>query len=345
MQKRPGLTVRETYDLYTQAILKSDLEGLFTTVTDNEKFFFLTSTGTLIDTRQGYYKFHEEWFQEKEWTISFELLDVQEGVDYGFTHAIFHYQGKSLEGETYGIESYFTLVFHKQEGTWKVVSDICTPIRRYYTESDSKIRYSPEQKFLFEAIQQRRTVRQFKSTPVPKEHILKILDAARYAPTAGNQQPWKFLVIQDRTKIEQLKENAFQWYMDRYKMRQNPGRQELESMQKKIKEVLGNVLSAPVYVAVLVDSQEKYPDYVLSDGTLAAGCLMIAARALGYGTGFFTTFFPEEQMKKFFHIPDPYRWLCLTPIGIPEKWPEMPPKKKLENMVFFDSMESYSHIQ
>ena len=101
--------------------------------------------------------------------------------------------------------------------------------------------------------------------------------------------------------------------------------------------MFGNILSAPVYVAVLVDSEAQYADYIVQDGSLAAGCLMIAARALGYGTGFFTTFFPEERMKAFFAIPDQYRLICFTPIGIPDAWPEAPPKKTLDEVVVFKS--------
>ena len=61
-ENRPSLSLRETFDIYVRAVHNSDLKGLFTTVTKNEKFFFLTSTGKLIDTRQDYYKFHEDWF-------------------------------------------------------------------------------------------------------------------------------------------------------------------------------------------------------------------------------------------------------------------------------------------
>lgn len=336
-QNRPGLSVRETFDIYTQSILKSDLESLFTTVTNNEKFFFLTSGGRLIDTRQGYFQFHEEWFNEKEWKISFEFLEAQEGQDYGYTNAIYRYKGKAPNGDWYGIDSYFNLIFHKEEDMWKVVSDVCTPISRYSQEPASELKYSSDQNYLFDTIKNRRTVRQFKSIPVPKEHILKILDAARSAPTAGNQQPWKFLVLQDKAKIGRLKIEAGHWYLKRYRENQNPSPKELEAMTEKIKSVVDGVLSAPVYVAVLVDSHEKYPDYVLHDGILATGYLMIAARALGYGTGFFTSFFPEAEMKKFLNIPEQYRLICLTPIGLPEKWPDPPPKKKLEELVVVDS--------
>ena len=100
---------------------------------------------------------------------------------------------------------------------------------------------------------------------------------------------------------------------------------------------MSNVLSAPVYVAVLVDSTAKFSNYILYDGTLAAGYLMIAARALGYGTGFFTTFFPEKEMKRFFNIHKKYKLICFTPIGVPEQWPPTPSKKDLKDLVVFES--------
>jgi len=194
-----------------------------------------------------------------------------------------------------------------------------------------------DQAYLFNIIKNRRTVRKFKSIPVPKEHVLKILDAARFAPTAGNQQPWKFLVTQNRKKLDELQKEALLWYLDEYEKRRTPTQEELSQARDALKEILDNVLSAPVYVAVLVDSKAKYPNYILYDGTLAAGYLMIAARALGYGTGFFTTFFPEEKMKKFFNIPEQYKLICFTPVGVPDEWPETPPKKKLEEIVVFES--------
>ena len=338
-QNSPGLSLKETFDIYVRAVQNSDLETLFTTVTSNGKFFFLTSRGELIDTRQGYYKFHEDWFKEKNWQMPVDFLEAHEGKEYGYTNAIFHYRRQLPEGGMYFLDSYFTLIFHKEKGMWKVVADICTPIGRSFSEADSALKYTPDQEYLFNIIKTRRTVRKFKSTPVPKEHLLKILDAARFAPTAGNQQPWKFLVIQNRDKLDKLREEALAWYLEKYKRMRSPTAAELSKTGQKLKQILANVLSAPVYVAVLVDVKSKYPNYILYDGTLAAGYLMIAARALGYGTGFFTTFFPEKEMKKFFNIPENYKLICFTPIGFPSEWPQTPPKKQLKDIVVFEAFK------
>jgi nitroreductase/ketosteroid isomerase-like protein len=328
-------SIREVFDRYVQAIHNSDIETLFTTVTEKNDFFFLTSTGELIDTREGYYKFHTDWFKESEWEMPVELLNIYEGDQYGYSTAIFHYRSKVADGRTYNLDSYFTLIFNKEKGHWKVVADVCTPISRYYTEDNPEVKYDSEQEFAFNIIKNRRTVRKYKSTPVPEEHVIKILDAARMAPTAGNQQPWKFMVIRDRGKLDELKEIAPEWYITANSEKIKP--EEIQRIKESIKTIVENALSAPVYIAVLVDSNAKYSDYIIYDGSLAAGYLMIAARVLGYGTGFFTTFFPEKQMKEFFNIPDNYKLICFTPIGIPEEWPECPQKKDLKKIILFES--------
>jgi nitroreductase len=59
-----------------------------------------------------------------------------------------------------------------------------------------------------EAIQKRVTIRRWKSTPVEKEKILKVLEAGRRAPSWGNVQPWRFIVVQDKATIEALAQSS-----------------------------------------------------------------------------------------------------------------------------------------
>ncbi len=204
------------------------------------------------------------------------------------------------------------------------------------TVVNKKVDYTPEQQFLFDTFKNRRSVRKFKPTPVPDEHILKILDMARTAPTAGNQQPWKFLVIQDRNKLDQLKAETVAFRMERYQNQENIDSVKLNSIRQKIEQDLSNYLSAPVYVSVLVDTNSSYPSYNVYDGSLAAGYLMIAARSLGYGTVFTQDTFPFEIEKKVFAIPGNFEQICFTPIGVPETWPESPNKKPLDDFFVFE---------
>ena len=337
MRNRPGLSIKETFEIYVKSIQKSDLENLFSTITDNERFMFLTSNGELFDSRKAYYEFHEKWFERKDWEMPVELLECHEDADYGWATAIFHYRSGMPGGGRYLLDSYFTLIFHVENNVWKAVADLCTLIAHSFADKDAAVTYDEKQYYLFNVLKNRRTVRKFKLTPIPEDHVTRILDAACCAPTAGKQQPWKFLVIRDREKLESLKDAAVLWYLETCESTEQPEKAGLESARERVTAALKDVLSAPAYVAVLVDSNVAYPDYITREGTLAAGYLMIAARSLGYGTGFFTTYFPEERMREFFQIPEQYKLICFTPIGVPEKWPQMPEKKKLEDVIVYDS--------
>jgi len=336
-ENQPGLSLRETFDIYVKSVQNSDLKGLFTTVTDSDDFFFLTAGGRMLD-RDEYYKFHQGWFKETDWEMPVELLKVAEGKEHGYTNAIFHYRAKTPEGTIYNLDSYFTLIFRKEDGMWKVVADACTPIKRYISLPESDIKYDMDQMFLFDTIKNRRTVRKFKPDPVPKEHIIKILDAARYAPTAGNAQPWKFVVIQDRSRLDSLSHLLQKSWEEKLTVHPDLDAEKKKSYTEGGKEVINEVMTAPVYIMVFVDST-VYPEYSMWDGCLAVENLMLVAKALGYGTGFFTTYFPEEVVKSFVKAPDNLEFLCATPVGIPEKWPEMPEKKDLDGFIIYDSFD------
>lgn len=185
----------------------------------------------------------------------------------------------------------------------------------------------------FQTVRSRRSVRRFQPTPVPEDHLMQILDAARLAPTSGNQQPWKFLVVRERGLIDQLEEACVEWALEARRAR---GISVSAEAQESIRESLHGYFTAPVYVVVLTDNESRYPDYNHWDGPLAAGYLMLAARALGYGTVFVTDSIPADITKEVLEIPDRYTRVCITPIGVPEAWPESPEKKRLEEFIVYD---------
>lgn len=190
---------------------------------------------------------------------------------------------------------------------------------------------------VFDVIKSRRSVRDYLPTPVPREHILKICDAARMAPTSGNQQPWKFLVVQDRAKLNLLVEEQVSSRIQAVGKDRKLTDEEREALREKGRKSALKYLSAPVLIVVLTDSQSQYPSYNHWDGPLAAGYLMLAARGLGYGTVFVTDAIDFGIARKVLEIPERYEIVCLTPLGVPAQWPETPAKKPLESFVVFES--------
>lgn len=188
-----------------------------------------------------------------------------------------------------------------------------------------------------DVIKNRRSVRQFKPDPVPEEHLMKIVDAARMAPCAGNEQAWKFIIIQDKKQIEALKNECRKELETYLKTNRNLSGQALkEQLQQSFDEHLKGRLSAPAYIVILADGQRKYPSYNQHDGPLAAGYLLLAARAMGYGTVYLTDSISVQATKKICNIPDHYIRVCITPVGVPVEWPTKE-KKELSEFIVRDS--------
>jgi len=182
----------------------------------------------------------------------------------------------------------------------------------------------------------RQTVRRYKSDPVPQEHLLQILDAARRGPTCMNQQPWTFLVIRDRAKIEAMKKRTLD----------NVAKFVSADKKDATLHFYEGYFTAPVYVVVLVDTTCPCTGYAQKhDGPIAAGYLMIAARAFGYGTAYLTDGIPEQVTREVLAIPSQYQRVCITPIGVPDGWPPQAPKRKLEEMVAYETLEGRAPLK
>ena len=188
---------------------------------------------------------------------------------------------------------------------------------------------------IWDIFQKRRSVRNFKPDAIPDSDIVKIIDAARTAPTSGNQQPWKFLVVRDKNLINKMKEGCIKERMVKYE-KYKSGDETKKQFQERVISGLSGYFSAPVYIIVLTDNNSSYPDYNHWDGPLAGGYLMLAARALGYGTVFITDAISESVTKEVLQIPDQYTRVCITPLGIPVDWPDTPPKKNLNDLIVYE---------
>ncbi len=185
----------------------------------------------------------------------------------------------------------------------------------------------------FDVVKKRVSVRKYMSTPVPEEDLLKILNAARLIPNSGNQQACRFLVVQDRGKLDSMKDACIETRASVLRARGD----EVPSMDS-LREQYDMIFSAPLYVLVLVDKTVRYKGYEDKDGSLAASHIMLGARALGYGTVFYSDSIPEEVCMRELGIPEKYSRTCIIPIGVPEKWPASSERKPVEDLVFYEKI-------
>ena len=169
---------------------------------------------------------------------------------------------------------------------------------------------------VFEAIFGRRSVRKFRSDPIPDELILKVLEAGIWAPSAGNVQPWEIILVKNPETKEKLAEAALN--------------------QEFIAE-------APVVFVVCVDLEKAgwaYGErgktlYCLQDSGAAIQNMLLAAYALGLGTCWVGAFY-EEAVRKILGIPQKYRPVALIPIGYPASKPAKTPRRSLKQVVHME---------
>ena len=169
---------------------------------------------------------------------------------------------------------------------------------------------------VFEAIRNRRAVRQFKPDIIPDDVLQKILEAARWAPSPFNTQPWEFIIIRDKETLKSISRNA------RYS---------------------GYLENAPMAIAVVVPHVYGKFSWIEGIGetryaaAMAVQNMMLAAWELGIGTCWVSI--EREKVGEILKVPRTHFVLTVVPIG----YPEMPPprhdessRKKLSDMTFHE---------
>ena len=158
---------------------------------------------------------------------------------------------------------------------------------------------------LSEAIAKRRSIRTYKKQNLPQGTVEKLLEAARQAPSAGNVQPWEFVVVSKPETKQALSKAAFEQQ---------------------------NIVEATVVFVVCADekrAQESYGVrgrtlYCLQDTAAAIQNILLTACAMGLGTCWVGAF-KEAEVRKIINAPQGMRPVALIPVGYPN---EAPPARK-----------------
>lgn len=169
---------------------------------------------------------------------------------------------------------------------------------------------------VLEAIKGRRSIRAFKSEDVPPEIVEKLIDAARWAPSAGNIQPWEFIIVRN----PEIKRNLAKAALN----------------QSFIEE-------APVVIVVCADeirSSQGYGVrgktlYCIQDTAAATQNIHLAAYSLGLGTCWVGAF-NEEEARKILEIPQGVRPVAIIPVGYPAEKPPARNRRPLNQIIHYE---------
>ncbi|MGQ9624397.1 MAG: nitroreductase family protein [Candidatus Bathycorpusculaceae bacterium] len=164
---------------------------------------------------------------------------------------------------------------------------------------------------VFEAIKGRRSIRKYKTEPVDKELVKKLLDAARWAPSGGNIQPWLFIVIDDSNVLDVIRKISPGYFGE-----------------------------TPLAILVCSNKEKAYKnggtlgrDYLsVVDCAMAVQNMLLAAYALGLGTCVVKSF-SHTAMKEVLAIPEGIEPELLVIIGHPNQVPKPPPRVPMSEIV------------
>lgn len=168
---------------------------------------------------------------------------------------------------------------------------------------------------LSKVILSRRSIRSFKSNPVSNEQITALINAAIYAPSAGNCQPWHFFVIKDTTVKNRICEEAC--------------RQSF-------------IASAPVVLVICinpVDSKKRYGErgcnlYSIQDTAAAVQNILLSAADLGLGACWCGAF-DENKLEDILELKDGMTPVAIIPVGYAATEPMAPKRKSIEEVTTF----------
>ena len=162
---------------------------------------------------------------------------------------------------------------------------------------------------VYEAIKTRRSVRSYQDKPIPEEVLTRILEAGRMAPSGGNRQPWKFVVVTDKETRKRLGKAANNQHF---------------------------VGEAPVIIAAVGLNSKKIMSCGIPadpvDVAVAIDHMTLAAVEEGLGTCWIGAF-SQEKVCKILKIPSSFKVIELLPLGYPADSPGPKVRKSLEEIV------------
>jgi len=177
---------------------------------------------------------------------------------------------------------------------------------------------------LIDLVKKRRSIRKFKEKPIERNKILTCIEAARFAPSADNKQPWRFLILDD-TDIKKKFCNAV-----------FSGIYAATSWAKR----------APVIIVIIADidflahriggNVQKVPFYFIDIG-IAGEHFVLQAQELGLGTCWIG-WFNFNKAQKILNIPKGKKVCQLLALGYPDKKKGIKKKvKKTKEIAFFNN--------
>lgn len=178
-----------------------------------------------------------------------------------------------------------------------------------------------------ELIQSRRSIRHFQDKHVPIDIIHDLIKVSTFAPNAGNEQPWKFIIVNNKEMLKRMSDESKKNILARIAANPNDYASKYKGMLEN--KTLNVFYNAPCLVIILGPSNLKN---LFVDCALAASYFMMAATSRGLGTCWINlgTEIKDKEMINDLGLPDNCQIVAPIILGYPEKIPPAPKRKEPE---------------
>lgn len=202
---------------------------------------------------------------------------------------------------------------------------------------------------VLEVIRNRKSIRKYKPEVPSREQIRLLIEAARWAPSGENAQPWRFIVVEDKEKIKAIGRVA--GMADRRQFSAEFASGEIEERLNKIKDPKKRQMVIEKLTGGQVSSFLEHAPLVIMvcgkkdvwdlpyDVSAAIQNLLIMAAAMGLGTCWVESPVMDErderQIKEMLQIPRNIKVLTAVSVGTPDENPKPRPRLPLEELVHY----------
>jgi len=175
---------------------------------------------------------------------------------------------------------------------------------------------------LMEAIKGRRSIRMYRSNPVPEETLHMVMEAVRWTPSWANSQCWRVIVVKDPKVKSDVAATL---------PKGNPALSSI--MEAPLLLILCGMKKVSGYYHGLPRTEKG--DWLMFDIGLAMQNLCLAAHALGLGT-VIVGMFDHKGVTKILGLPQDVEVVAMTPLGYPVAVGSIPKRKEISEFVFYE---------
>ncbi|WP_291632261.1 nitroreductase family protein [Clostridium sp.] len=173
----------------------------------------------------------------------------------------------------------------------------------------------------YDVVQTRKSIKKFNNTPIDREKLARMINAAMMSPSWKNNTSYRFILVDEKRELEQIS----------------------KAIMNKDNSAAQSIIDSPMTAVVVADpgasGEVENKEFYLVDSAIAMEHFVLSATNEGYGTCWIAAI-DEDIIKKTLSIPQNYKVVAMTPIGEIAESKEHNDKKDIKDFVFLNTWDN-----